>query len=66
MNESASGLRLPVQGAVDRKATYAALSDGTGVEAAQDWQQLLNGIGQLGQTLPGIIQALPSLIGSFL
>ncbi len=60
---TSAGLRLPVQAAVDRTATYATLAEGDGVEASQNWQQLLSGITQV---LPGIVQALPSVIGAFL
>jgi hypothetical protein len=36
MNETKTiGLRLPVQAAVDRTATFAALADGSGLEASQ-------------------------------
>jgi hypothetical protein len=36
MNEMRTrGLRLPVQMAVDRTATYATLAEGSGVEASQ-------------------------------
>jgi hypothetical protein len=36
MNETKTiGLRLPVQASVDRTATFAALAEGSGVEASQ-------------------------------
>jgi hypothetical protein len=45
MNENRSaGLRLPVQAAVDRTATGAALADGAGVEASQNLPEVLQGI----------------------
>jgi hypothetical protein len=54
MNETKSaGLRLPVQAAVDRTATYSALAGTPGVDASIDW-------GSLGQT---VLQNLPSIIG---
>jgi hypothetical protein len=55
MNETKStGLRLPVQAAVDRTATYATLADG-GVEASQN----------AGQIVSGILQALPTIFSLF-
>ena len=50
MNDTKTmGLRLPVQAAVDRTATYATLADGAGVEASQlDLTgSLLQGIAQM-------------------
>ena len=62
MNQANTGLRLPVQAAVDRTASYSALAGG-GVQSSQDPQQILAGISQL---IPSIVQALPTLIGAFL
>jgi hypothetical protein len=51
------GLRLPVQAAVERSATYATVADGVGVEASQlpSW---LTGIIQ---NAPGILSTIASL-----
>lgn len=62
MNQANTGLRLPVQAAVDRTANYSALAGG-GVQSSQNPQQILTGISQL---IPSIVQALPTLIGAFL
>ena len=56
MNDTKTmGLRLPVQAAVDRTATYASLAQGTGVEASQGFN-LGNILGQIpwGQILGGL------------
>ncbi len=45
MNDTKTmGLRLPVQAAVDRSTTGAALADGTGVEASQNVGQILGSL----------------------
>ena len=55
MNETkTAGLRLPVQAAVDRTATYATLADG-GVEASQNASQIIS----------GLLQALPTIFSMF-
>jgi hypothetical protein len=58
------GLRLPVQAAVNRTASYGALADGTGVDAS------LN-LGDIFKTLGPIVSNLPwgdiaSTVGGFL
>jgi hypothetical protein len=54
MNDTKTmGLRLPVQAAVDRTATYATLAEGAGVEASQfnlgnlPWGTIISGLGSL-------------------
>jgi hypothetical protein len=54
MNDTKTmGLRLPVQAAVDRSATGAALADGTGVEASQSLQDILGGIAKVAGPILG-------------
>lgn len=56
MNETKSvGLRLPVQASVDRPVTGAALAEDTGVEASQNWSNILQG------ALPIVTSLLGSL-----
>jgi hypothetical protein len=38
---SSTGMRLPVQAAIDRTRTYGTLADGSGVEASIDFGKLL-------------------------
>jgi hypothetical protein len=60
MNDTKSmGLRLPVQGAVDRTPAYGALGDGTGVEAQGFWDDL-------GTVLGGIAKQVGPQVGTWL
>lgn len=59
---SSAGLRLPVQAAVNRTASYGALADGTGMEASQfNLGNLLQGISQIASGPIG--QAIGSALG---
>jgi hypothetical protein len=59
------GLRLPVQGAVDRTAPYGALAGGTGVEASQ-LQALIPIATQLAQQYgPDIVKGAWNTISSW-
>lgn len=60
-----TGLRLPVQGAIDRTAPYGAVAGGAGVEASQ-WQALIPVATELAQKYgPDIVKGAWNTISSW-
>jgi hypothetical protein len=51
--KSSAGLRLPVQAAVNRTASYGALADGDGVDASFSFGDLFNTVSQVASSPVG-------------
>lgn len=63
MNETTSaGLRLPVQAAVYRTPTHAALADGSGVEAQGWFDDIVDAVKTYGPTALQIGKTLGSVL----